>query len=97
MRDVNNECKDDFDGSYIENAILHIPSSSYQAYKETEPWSKFGTIVADGTPVSIFTTAGTQAGSAVSQNGRAGINTNLTSGSIAIIKIGTQSFKVAIK
>ena len=52
---------------------------------------------ADGTPVSIFTTAGTQAGSAVSQNGRAAINTNLTSGSIAIIKIGTQSFKVVIK
>jgi len=52
---------------------------------------------ADGTPVSIYTTAGTQAGSAVSQNGRASISTNLTSGSIAIIKIGTQSFKVAIK
>jgi predicted NBD/HSP70 family sugar kinase len=52
---------------------------------------------ADGTPVSIYTTAGTQAGSAVSQNGRAAINTNLQPGTIAIIKIGTQSFKVVIK
>ena len=52
---------------------------------------------ADGTPVSIYTTAGTQAGSAVSQNGRAAINTSLQAGSIAIIKIGTQSYKVAIK
>lgn len=52
---------------------------------------------ADGTPVSIYTTAGTQAGSAVSQNGRAAINTRLQPGSIAIIKIGTQSYKVVIK
>ena len=52
---------------------------------------------ADGTPVSVYTTAGTEAGSAVSQNSMARINTNMQQGDIAIIRIGNRSVKVVIK
>ena len=51
----------------------------------------------DGTQVSIYTTAGTQAGSVISSNGRATVFTNLKPGTIAIVKIGTKSVKVVIK
>ncbi|OYP56232.1 hypothetical protein CIK99_09795 [Prevotella sp. P5-92] len=35
-----------FDGTYIENATLHVPASAINAYKTTKPWSGFGTIKA---------------------------------------------------
>jgi hypothetical protein len=35
-----------FNGSYPENAILHVPDASVDSYKATEPWSSFGKIVA---------------------------------------------------
>ena len=39
------------EGVYIEYATLHVPATSVAAYRATEPWSGFGTIVAiDGTP-----------------------------------------------
>ena len=34
-----------FDGSYPENATLHIPNASIDSYKATAPWSGFGKIV----------------------------------------------------
>ena len=37
-----------FDGSYIEYVNLHVPDGSIDSYKTTEPWSKFGKIVALG-------------------------------------------------
>ena len=37
-----------FNGSYIEHATLHVPASSVNAYKNTEPWSKFKNIVGIG-------------------------------------------------
>ena len=41
-----------FDGSYIEYATLHVPSSALSYYQTTEPWSGFGTIKAlEGTDV----------------------------------------------
>ena len=111
-----------------ENATLHVPDESLQAYKETEPWSRFGKIVGisteinpiendntasvliqnnggmltvqgaqDGTPISVYTTAGTEAGSAVSQNSCATISTSMQQGDIAIIKIGERSIKVVLK
>lgn len=52
---------------------------------------------ADGTPVSVYTTAGTEAGSAVSQNSMARISTNMQQGDIAIVRIGNRSVKVVIK
>ena len=34
-----------FDGSYIEYATLHVPESAINTYKNTAPWSGFGTFV----------------------------------------------------
>ena len=51
----------------------------------------------DGTPVSVYTSAGIQTGSAISKNGVAIISTNMQPGSIAIVKIGSKSVKVVIK
>lgn len=35
-----------FENSYVEHATLHVPESSIEKYKSTEPWSDFGKIVA---------------------------------------------------
>ena len=51
----------------------------------------------DGTPISIYTTAGMQAGSTISRAGLATLSTNLQPGSIAIIKIGNRAVKVVMK
>ena len=51
----------------------------------------------DGTPISVYTIAGTEAGSAVSQNSMACISTNLQQGDIAIVRIGNRSVKVVLK
>jgi len=40
---------DAFYESYIEFITLHVPGSSVESYKTTEPWSGFGRIVALGT------------------------------------------------
>ncbi|MDD6497822.1 MAG: hypothetical protein PUF33_05690, partial [Solobacterium sp.] len=34
-----------FDGSYPENANLHVPAAFIDSYKATAPWSSFGKIV----------------------------------------------------
>ena len=34
-----------FDGSYPKYATLHVPASAINSYKDTAPWSSFGTIV----------------------------------------------------
>lgn len=217
LDNLNRPVTNAFDGSYPEYATLHVPDESLQAYKETEPWSNFGTIVGlsggstkcatptisydndnkkltfgcetegveyvysikdtdikqgydaevtltatyeisvyatkagyessdkatatlvwgsatftdttpataiemvpameaampvliqnnggmltvqgaqDGTPVSVYTIAGTEAGSAVSQNSRATISTSMQQGDIAIVRIGNRSVKVVLK
>ena len=43
---VPNTSKDAFQNSYIEYATLHVPATSIDAYKATEPWSLFNTKVA---------------------------------------------------
>ena len=53
--------------------------------------------VDDGTPVSVYTVNGTEAGSAVSNGGQAQVNTNLQPGTVAIVKIGEKSVKVVMK
>ena len=40
-----------FDGSYPENATLHVPNAAINSYKSTAPWSGFGNIVAISTEV----------------------------------------------
>ena len=44
-----------FENSYTEYATLHVPEPALENYKATEPWSKFGTIVAlkDGEPGNL--------------------------------------------
>jgi hypothetical protein len=51
----------------------------------------------NGTPITIFTLSGALVGSAIFNNGEAIVNTNLQSGSIAIVKIGEKTIKVIIK
>ena len=51
----------------------------------------------DGTPVSVYSINGTEAGSAISQNGEVTIPTTLQSGSAAIVKVGNKSVKVVVK
>lgn len=51
----------------------------------------------DGQQISVYGINGTQAGAAVSRNGRANIATNLQPGTIAIVKIGEKSVKVVVK
>ena len=51
----------------------------------------------DGTPISVYSINGTQAGSATIQNGAAIIPTTLQSGSAAIVKIGDKNIKVIMK
>ena len=45
---VPNTNSEAFDGSYIEFATLHVPASAVNAYKNTEPWSKFKKIEGTG-------------------------------------------------
>lgn len=51
----------------------------------------------DGSIISVYEVNGLQVGSTISHNGYANINTNLQSGSIAIVKIGNKNIKVTIK
>ena len=47
---VPNTYNNAFDGSYIDYATLHVPSSSVNTYRQAEPWKNFKSIVAlDGT------------------------------------------------
>lgn len=63
--------------------------------------SSNGTVTIDGLDegmqVGIYTTDGIPAGSAISKNGSAAIHTNMTFGSVAIVKIGQKAVKVVIK
>jgi hypothetical protein len=47
-----------YDISYIENATLHVPVASLEAYRQTAPWSGFGKIVAltddDPKPTKVY-------------------------------------------
>ena len=53
--------------------------------------------LAEDTAVAAYSTAGTELATATATNGTAILTTNLTTGSIAIVKIGNYSIKVAIK
>ena len=45
-KDVPSTESSAFNGSYPENATLHVPAASIDSYKARAPWSKFGKIVA---------------------------------------------------
>ena len=79
----------------IANGIANIPANAVLIQCEGGSIKVQG--VDEGTQVNVYSVNGTQAGSAISQSGAATINTNLQPGSIAIVKIGQKSVKVAIK
>ena len=79
----------------ITNGIANIPANALLIQSEGGSIKVQG--VDEGTQVNVYGINGTQAGSAISQSGAATINTNLQPGSIAIVKIGQKSVKVAIK
>ena len=79
----------------ITNGIANIPANAVLIQSEGGSIKVQG--VDEGTQVNVYGINGTQAGSAISQSGAATINTNLQPGSIAIVKIGQKSVKVAIK
>ena len=79
----------------ITNDIANIPANALLIQSEGGSIKVQG--VDEGTQVNVYSTNGTQAGSAISQSGAATINTNLQPGSIAIVKIGQKSVKVVIK
>ena len=51
----------------------------------------------DGTLVSIYNSAGQMTGSAISNDGKATVFTNMKPGAIAIVKIGGEAVKIMIK
>ena len=79
----------------ITNGVANIPANAVLIQ------SAGGTITVqgcdEGEQVSVYGINGTQAGTSISQNGAAIVNTNLQPGSIAIVKIGQKSVKVVIK
>ena len=79
----------------ITNGIANISAQAVLIQSEGGSIKVQG--VDEGTQVNVYGINGTQAGSAISQSGAATINTNLQPGSIAIVKIGQKSVKVAIK
>ena len=79
----------------ITNGIANIPANAVLIQSAGGSIKVQG--VDEGTQVNVYGINGTQAGSAISQSGAATINTNLQPGSIAIVKIGQKSVKVAIK
>ena len=79
----------------ITNGIANIPAQAVLIQSEGGSIKVQG--VDEGTQVNVYGINGTQAGSAISQSGAATINTNLQPGSVAIVKIGQKSVKVAMK
>lgn len=79
----------------ITNGVAHVPAKAILIQSEDGFLKVEG--VDDGTPVSVFTSDGKQAGSGVSHNGAALVGTNIQSGTVAIVKINNQSVKVVIK
>ena len=52
---------------------------------------------AEGTPIAVYDIEGKQYGSTIAEKDRATITTSLRPGSIAVVKSGETSVKVAIK
>ena len=51
----------------------------------------------DNTTVTAYTLDGVQLGSAISRNGVASINTNVSAGTVTIVKIGSKSVKIVMQ
>ena len=79
----------------IDNGIAQVRANAVMIKAE----GSFLTIEGadDNTDISVYTLDGALAGSAISKNGVALVNTNITSNSCAIVKIGNKSVKVFMK
>ena len=81
----------------IEDATTQIDAASTNDYNIVANGSNI--IVksdADGEKVSIYTISGQLIGATAIRNGSAVINTNLKSGSVAIVKIGQNTYKIRL-
>ena len=78
-----------------EDGILTIPSKPVLISTQGGTITVSG--LAAGTAVAAYSTAGTQLATATATDGTATLATNLEAGSIAIVKVGDYSIKVAIK
>ena len=79
----------------ITNGVANIPANAVLIQSNGGQLTIQG--ADDGTSVNVYSINGTQAGSAISNNRSAVVNTNLQPGSIAIVKIGDKSVKVLVK
>lgn len=79
----------------ITNGVANIPANAVLIQSNGGVLTIQG--IDDGIPVNVYSINGTQAGSAVGQNGQATIDTSLQPGSVAIVKIGKKSVKVVVK
>ena len=78
----------------ISNGMANIPANAVLIQSEGGTIKVHG--CNDGEQVSVYSINGTKAGSAVSENGSATINTTLQPGNVAIVKIGEKSVKIII-
>ena len=78
-----------------DNGILTIPAKPVLISTQGGTITVSG--LAAGTAVAAYSTAGTQLATATATDGIVTLTTNLEAGSIAIVKIGDYSIKVAIK
>ena len=79
----------------IENSVAHVRANAILIQTDNGQINITGTN--DGTKIYVYGIDGQQIGSSMSYDGQASINTNLQSGSVAIIKIGDRSVKVVIQ
>ena len=79
----------------ITDDIAQIPAHAVLIQSENGEISITG--LDDGTNISVYDVNGIQAGTAVSRDGQASINTHFPSGSVAIVRIGDKSIKVIVK
>ena len=79
----------------ITNGIANIPAQAVLIQSEGGSIKVQG--VDEGTQVSVYSINGTEAGKTIIRNGCATVNTNLQTGSVAIVKVGEKSVKVIVK
>ena len=75
--------------------ILTIPSKPVLI--STQGGTITLTGLAAGTEVTVYSTAGTQLATAIAESGATTLTTSLAAGAVAIVKIGDNTVKVAIK
>ena len=86
-------CEENHEGGTTD--ILTIPSHPVLISTQGGTITLSG--LAEGTEVAVVTTGGTAVDTATATNGTATLTTGLEAGTIAIVKIGEHSIKVAIK